>query len=181
MNQVALEMDKKSLDWLYDYVETSHFSTELYKVVENYRTNHDILYRGIMYQKALLEVGYVYEHDYLITSWTTKNDIAVDFSVNKDLPNWAYEESYYQKYGEAESFFAITADEKKEIESLYCSIVLILKDENGVDVNTHISEHDYQNEHEVILYEGKWKIKTIHECVSVGKTYFEVELEKFSA
>ena len=182
MNQVeeVEMMDKNSKDWLYDYVETSHFSTRLFEVVERYQTHHEKLYRGIMYPINKLVVGETYRHDYPITSWTTKKAFAVDISLNKSLPDWAYEDAYFWKHGVGKVHYLIKKEECEELAKQFCPIVLIARDMKGVEVNAHILEHEWKNEEEVVVYQGKWQIMKVQECKYDGKRYFEVEVEKIS-
>lgn len=178
MNHVAEKMNEKDMDWLYDYVETSHFSESLFEIIVKHQSNHNQLYRGIKYPITKLVVGETYQHDYPITSWTLNKAFAVDISLNKKLPYRAYEDAYFEKHGKEKEGHLMTDAEHIELAKKFCPIVLIGEDLNGLEVNKHILEHEWKNEEEVVVYEGTWTITKIEECVEEGKTYYEVQVEK---
>jgi hypothetical protein len=172
-------LSSKQMEDLNEFLGSRMDSPQLIQVIQDFAEETGTLYRGIMYRKSNLEKGHVYEHGYVLSSWSIEEAIGIGFSCNDYIPEGAVEDLYEETFGEWKECNEIDDATYTNLEEKFCRILLVDKKGKGFNVNKYHADHPFIKEQEVIVYNGKWQFTDIEECVSDdSKTYYKVTVER---
>lgn len=172
-NPLLTELEETALR---AFIHRRDESSTLIQLMATRCSNVPVLYRGTQYRKNELEIGNIYEHWNRLSSWSTKEDVAIQFATDSYVPEDLIEE-VVEELGYDLSELNHESDAWEEAYAEFKNVLFVVTNAEGFSINDHYQHPTFEKENEVIIDLGRWMmISMSEEKTSSGTHYTRVVL-----